>query len=126
MIIGVLGYLVANHIGHPKASGTNASFSKSPKTDNETTFSGTVTSDKCVKSTIPIGDVGCSITVNDNTVIEVVPGNAVRSQPWGKFEVANVGSNNIAGRKVVVFAHKINSTLYTLEGSASYYVKLYE
>lgn len=86
-------------------------------------FSGTVTADGCATSTLPIGDVGCSITVGNNT-ITVVHGNAYSSSAWGSVEGVSNIADSIVGRKVAVYAHQLGPHSYDLAGSTSYYVKL--
>ena len=89
---------------------------------SQPTFTGIVTEDGCATSTIPIGDVGCSIKV-DNAVIQVLHGNAFTDTPWGTMINVNF-SDSLVGKQVEVYASPTSTNNYTLAGSASYYVKV--
>jgi hypothetical protein len=105
-----VGYIVASHA------------SPAPQTAS---FTGTITQDGCATSKLPIGDVGCSITVNGKVVI-VAHGNAA-AQPWGSVIGFSPLTANYTGRSVSVYAAIIYSPAsihYTLQGSSAYYVRL--
>ena len=86
-------------------------------------FSGTITSDECATFRGPIGDVGCSLTV-DNKIIDVKHGNMASTRPWGQLYNFPDLKTDQSGRRVDVYAHQYNKTSLTLEGSADYYVKI--
>ena len=120
IIFGVIGsaYLVASHALVPKA----------------TTFTGTISYDGCAHSKLPIGDVGCSITValGDNAhgtapiprIVTIAHGNARQTSPWGKVIGFTSLTTDYIGRKVTVYAKPTGGNNYTLAGSTAYYVKL--
>ena len=86
-------------------------------------FSGIITSDECATFRGPIGDVGCSLTV-DNKIIDVKHGNMASTRPWGQLYNFPEIKTDTTGQKVEVYAHQYNKTSLTLEGSADYYVKI--
>jgi prepilin-type N-terminal cleavage/methylation domain-containing protein len=86
-------------------------------------LNGTITSDECVTSGIPIGDVGCYIDVNNSLKIYVKNGNVVPTHPWGSVINFNFGHDQ-SGKAVTIYAHQLSKTQYTLEGSSNYYVKI--
>lgn len=129
--IGAAGYFVVKH--HDKTSkqpSTTVNTKTPPKSTPVTPtttpgiFTATITADECATSTLPIGDVGCSITVNGNITIDVVHGNTVQTQPWGTLINFPDYPNNPTGKAVTVYAKQITATHYTLEGLAGYYVKI--
>lgn len=123
-VIVALGYIVSTHLNVNKTvNRTVFSSSATPTAASVRPFIATVTADDCATSKISIGDTGCNITVNSSIVISVRGGNRTQNGPWGNFDVSNVFTN-ITGRKVSVYAKKINPNYYTLEGSADYFVKL--
>lgn len=86
-------------------------------------FEGTITQDGCIHL---VGDIGCSMTVDGRTV-DVRHGNAasMHPQPWGQLiNFPDIASQNYTGQRAEVYAARINASHYTLQGSASYYVKL--
>ena len=83
-------------------------------------FSGIITADGCATSKLPVGDVGCSITIGSSTSLQVIHGNFVQKYPWGSF---NYLGTNPTGKVANIYAHQIDKNSYTLEGSTSYYVK---
>ncbi len=87
-------------------------------------FSGVITSDSCATSSIPIGDVGCSITISNTQTVYVIHGNAYSPLPWGRLLGFTSIFHNESGHTVVVFAHKLSPTTFTLQGSVSYFVDL--
>jgi len=87
-------------------------------------FSGIISADGCIASGPPAGDVGCSITVNSTINIDVRHGNAAQTLPWGSLVNFPAYPTNPTGKTVEVYAHQLNKTSYTLEGSADYYVKV--
>ena len=105
------------------ATSTAPTANPSAPTSAPGTFSGTITADECATSTQPVGDVGCTITVNSYT-IQVKPGNMASNQPWGSLINFPALPANPTGKSVEVYAHQTDATHYTLEGSASYYVKI--
>ena len=68
----------------------------------------------------PIGDVGCSITVNGIEVV-IVHGN-IDTKTWGSLIGFN-DSTNIIGKQVEVHAVKNDETQFSLSSQESY-VKL--
>jgi len=86
-------------------------------------FSGIITSDECATLRGPIGDVGCSLTV-DNKIIDVIHGNMASTRPWGQLYNFPEFRTDPSGRKADVYAHQLSKTNYTLDGSADYYVKI--
>lgn len=87
-------------------------------------FGGTLTADGCVSSQLPVGDVGCSITLNNKYIVEVEHGNARQSEPWGTMIGFPAYPKSAVGSIVDVYAHQLNQTNFTLEGSSTYYVKI--
>jgi len=86
-------------------------------------FSGVVTEDGCANSFL-IGDVGCSMTIDNIRVVNVHRGNAFPNVPWGKVEGVDSITKNIVGKKVKIYAHKFSPTSYSLAGSSNYYLKV--
>jgi hypothetical protein len=82
-------------------------------------FVGTVTADGCVTSSAPIGDVGCSITVDSTKVVAIVHGN-INTPTWGKLE-GFTATTNITGKRVLVLAvPQTQANFYSLSSVASY------
>lgn len=90
---------------------------------SEARFTGTVTADECATPSLTIGDVGCSIKV-DNATIQVMHGNILMDKPWGSLLGVSGVSENIVGRTVEVYAHEISTNNYDLAGSTDYYIKV--
>ncbi len=84
-------------------------------------FTGAVTQDGCVSSSRPIGDTGCSITV-DNKVVQIKPGNIHQPNGWGSVEGFSI-SHDITGWRVEVYARHSRANEYNL-GGTQYFVKL--
>jgi len=104
---------------------TSTSHSPRPVTSHGgTTFTGTVTKDTCANPTTraPVGDVGCGITVDDNTV-EIVHGNILYPAGWGTVRGFAPLGNDIVGRTVKVYARYIGPRSYDLAGP-DYFVQL--
>lgn len=87
-------------------------------------FGGTLTADGCVTSQLPVGDVGCSVTLDHKYVVEVEHGNTNQTQAWGTMIGFPAYPKSAVGSIVDVYAHQINQTSFTLEGSSAYYVKV--
>jgi type 1 fimbria pilin len=109
VVIAIAGtaYLVASHAATAKTA----------------QFTGTITQDECATVKVPIGDVGCNITVG-NIVVTVAHGNIIQTQPWGQVIGFATLKTNYTGRQVQVYAAVIDGTNYTLKGSTAYYVRL--
>ncbi|MEI7674718.1 MAG: hypothetical protein WCI60_03210, partial [bacterium] len=75
-------------------------------------FSGIITSDECATFRGPIGDVGCSLTV-DNKIIDVKHGNMATPRPWGQLYNFPDFKTDQSGRRVDVYAHQFSKTSYT-------------
>jgi hypothetical protein len=88
-------------------------------------FTGIITKDDCATATGPIGDIGCSIQVNDTTVT-IKHGNRATDQPWGAVTGVADLRTNLVGKHAEVYAHKVSDYTYDLAGSADYYVKILE
>lgn len=91
------------------------------QSNNSGSFTGIVQKDGCVQQSgrLPIGDVGCSITVNGKNIY-IVHGN-IRQLTWGTIEGFST-DQDITGKRVEVKAHYSGSS-YDISG-ASDYVKL--
>ena len=84
-------------------------------------FSAVITADECATTHLPVGDVGCSITVSPAIQILVMHGNMAPQHPWGSFAYP---TTNETGKTATIYAHQVDKSTYTLEGSSSYYVKI--
>ena len=100
-----------------------------------TSFSGTISYDECAHSTIPIGDVGCSITVTivqtvyTPTIVAAAPRVVTIAHVTGRLAPGPaIGFSSLTtdytGRRVSVYAKQTSGNNYTLAGSKSYYAKL--
>jgi hypothetical protein len=108
--------------GNPKPPVSSSTPSRNSA--SAVTFAGTLTADGCVTSSLPVGDVGCSITVDGKYLVYVEHGNVRSDTPWGTMINFPVYPTNPVGQIVQVYAHKLDQNDYTLEGSSSFYVKL--
>jgi hypothetical protein len=89
-------------------------------------FTGTITQDECATSKLPIGDVGCYITVSGK-VIYITHGNIAQKKPWGSLIGFSSITTDYTGSTVSVYAAVVRNSAriyYTLQGSKAYYVKL--
>jgi hypothetical protein len=86
-------------------------------------FKGVIKQDECATTQAPIGDAGCTITVN-HRVVTVLHGNTVERMPWGHIISFEDLKTNYTGRHVDVYAAKTSKNAYTLGGSNTYYIEL--
>jgi hypothetical protein len=121
--IGIAGQVksLASSVANPTPS---ASPSSSPTPNGAVKFGGTVTEDGCVTSQLPVGDVGCSVTLDGKYVVEVEHGNTNQTETWGTMIGFPAYPKSPVGSVVEVYAHQVNQTNFTLEGSSAYYVKI--
>ncbi len=89
-----------------------------------TRLSGKITADACISPKAPIGDIGCSLTVDSLLTIQVVHGNLRQTHPWGNLLGFPNWPINPTGKTVEVYAHQLDKSNYTLEGSSDYYVRI--
>jgi hypothetical protein len=125
--VGIAGQvkLAASSLNNPAPVTPAQSPSSSPgRNGGGVKFGGTLTADGCVTSQLPVGDVGCSVTVDKKYIVEVEHGNAKPGQPWGTMIGFPAYPKSPVGSVVTVYAHQVNQTNFTLEGSSSYYVKI--
>jgi hypothetical protein len=87
-------------------------------------FTGTVTRDTCANPTtgVPVGDIGCALAVNGNTV-EIVHGNMLYPNGWGKVRGFSPFRDDVVGRTVEVDARHRGPLAYDL-GCLGCFVRL--
>lgn len=112
--------LASNSVTTP----TPAPSSSPTAAGNGVKFGGKLTADGCVTSQLPVGDVGCTVTLDNKYVIEVEHGNTYQTEPWGTMINFPAYPKSPVGQVVDVYARQLNQTNFTLEGSANYYVKV--
>lgn len=114
-----------NHTREPVGAIRSPSAAASPSATGDDysvgiKFTGTITADECADPGVPVGDVGCYIEVDGKKVI-VAHGNARPQRPWGAMASTSAGTNPV-GKPVEVYAHQVDPTNFTLEGSSAFYV----
>jgi hypothetical protein len=87
-------------------------------------FTGIVAEDACANRTTsaPVGDIGCGLIVDDNTV-EIVHGNILYPNGWGTVRGFSPTGENIVGSTVEVDARYRGPHAYDL-GCPRCFVKL--
>ena len=128
LVIVAIGWLIYNNKHKTIITATQSPSKNNPSINSSdysigVKFSGIITSDECATLRGPIGDVGCSLTV-DNKIIQVKHGNMMTTRPWGQLYNFPDLKTDQSGRRVDVYAHQLSKTNYTLDGSAEYYVKI--
>ena len=131
VIIAILGISLAlnlagsvKSVGNPSAAAHTVSPSPSAGPSQGVKFAGTLTADGCATSTVPVGDVGCSMTLNGSDVVIVMHGNTRTNTSWGTMVGFPAYPKNPVGSTVEVYAHQLGAKQFTLQGSSSFYVKL--
>jgi hypothetical protein len=92
--------------------------------DGEVWLTGAITRDGCdqLQAHVPIGDVGCSITVNGYEV-SVVPGNIRLPGKPGRLTGLDA-SKDQTGRHVVVYARITGAHLASILSEPKYYARI--
>jgi hypothetical protein len=120
VIAGSLAFWLVRGPGQAAASG--------PKTTTvrhgEVWLHGTITRDGCDQSeaSLPIGDVGCSITVNGYDV-RILPGNVRLPSTPGTVTGLDASTDQ-AGRYVRVFAQLTGPHSATILAAPKYYARI--
>jgi hypothetical protein len=118
------GSLAFGLAGCSSSGGSSGDPSTTTTRDGEVWLRGVITQDGCAmsKARIPIGDVGCSITVNGYDV-SVVHGNIrLRGQP-GTVTGLDV-SKDQAGRHIAVYAKLTGPHTASILGAPKYYAQI--
>lgn len=120
IIVIVLGLVVI--IG---TSGWYVWSRQNPVASDEIKFSGKITADDCTRSGAPpIGDVGCSVTVN-GYAIDVVPGNI--RPPANPDGVTGLDlHSDQTGEVADVYAKKLDNNSASILDDVKYYVHIHD
>jgi hypothetical protein len=123
--IAAIGAVAAGSLASCLAGGGGAIPGTTTNIRNgEVWLQGQVTRDGCdmAKSPLPIGDVGCSITVNGYAV-SVVPGNARLSGKPGTVTGLDASADQ-AGRRAAVYARLTGPHSASILGAPKYYARI--
>jgi hypothetical protein len=123
--IAAIGVMAAGSLAFRPVGGGGSGTGVTITRNGEIQLQGKITRDGCFLAEAagyPIGDVGCSITVN-GYVVDVVPGNTV---PVGKPGTVTGPDlfKNLAGRHAVVFARLTGPHSASILYAPKYYVRV--
>ena len=121
--VAAIGALAAGSLASCRASRDDSRPGTTIVRNGEVWLQGEITQDGCDQSEthIPIGDSGCSITVNGYEVI-VVNGNA--SPPGTRGTVTGLDFSNQTGRNAAVYAQLIAPHTASILSAAKYYARI--
>lgn len=124
VVIAVIGAVTAGSLAFWLAGGGGRPDGTTIVRNGEVWLQGEITRDTCdVSEThLPIGDVGCSITVNGYEV-SVVPGNALLPGKPGTVTGLDV-SRDQAGRHAAVYAQLTGPRSASILGAPRYYARI--
>jgi hypothetical protein len=119
-----IGAVAAGSLAFWLAGGSSPSPGTTTVRNGEVWLQGGITQDGCdqLQAHVPIGDVGCSITVNGYEV-SVVPGNARLPAKPGTVTGLDA-SKDQAGRHAAIYAQLIGPHSASILGAPKYYARI--
>ena len=124
VVIGIVSWTAWRHYRHGNTGDKIPAYNPSSDYTKGVSFEATITGDECITSRLPVGDVGCYLTLDDSMTVSVMHGNIMQRQPWGQLLNFPPYPANPTGKRVAVYAHQTGPKEYTLSGSANYYVRI--